>query len=266
MKKISTIVLAVSVFMTSMMNVGAVSGLKQKTNINYDWVKSKSAIMAVDVSQVSKTALDVLASSGANIGDDTVIEVLSVNDSGDTAICVTNIESEEVEKDIYVSYVEDENNNMVIDNSMAKVLAQGPDFDMSASYPPTSWGGDYMVHATATAALYTNDGWFYYYKPYKCSFYYENYAGVSVDSIEVQYIADGFLYSYPGFENLYLNEYVHGVSVYKANPVVGAVYSNVNYFETDKVLMTDFGSPSVGHFLTFVCTVNGQSRQYTIDL
>ena len=137
---------------------------------------------------------------------------------------------------------------------------------MSASFPPLSWNGDYIVHATASAEIFS-DGIFTYYKPYGCEFYYENYAGVSISSIEVEYICDGFLYSYPGFDYLDLDEYVHVVSVYKSNPVAGTAYRNTNSFPySDKVLYLSSGSPSVGNFITFSTYVNGELETYTVKL
>jgi len=228
-------------------------------------VVSKTAEFYIEASKFPSGILNVLSENGASIEEDTIVEVIPINDSEDKAICVTNIVEDEVEKDIFISYVEDENNNMVVDNSVANVLAQGPDYDMEASFPPLSWNGDYIVHATATAALYS-DGFWTYYKPYKCSFYYENLAGVSVSRIQVQYIADGFLYSYPGFEDLDLDEYEHVVTVNKTNPVAGTTYSNTNYFASNRVLWTTSGSPMVGHFLTFYNYVNGELDTYTVTL
>ena len=261
MKKTFTILLSVMLFCITTINVNATQLESAKVT-----AVSETALMSVRASAVPESAIEVLEKNGAVIDNDTLIEVLRVNDTEDTAVCVTNINDGILEKDIYISYVEDEENNLVIDNSFAEALAQGYDYDMSASFPPLSWNGDYIVHATASAEIFS-DGIFTYYKPYGCEFYYENYAGVSISSIEVEYICDGFLYSYPGFDYLDLDEYVHVVSVYKSNPVAGTVYRNTNSFPySDKVLSVSAGSPFVGNFITFSTYVNGELETYTVTL
>lgn len=261
MKKTFGILLSVILF--SFTTMQAMAATTEKVDMP---VFSETAIVSMRASNVSKTAIEVLEENGAVIDNDTLIEVLNVNETEDTAICVTNINDGIMEKDIFISYIENEENNLVIDNSFAEALANGYDYDMSASFPPISWNGDYIVHATASAEIFS-DGIFTYYKPYGCEFYYENYAGVSISSIQVEYICDGFLYSYPGFEYLDLEEYIHVVSVSKSNPVVGRVYSSTNTFPySDKVLYTSSGSPMIGNFLTFYIYVDGELESYTVTL
>lgn len=265
MKKLFSVMIVLCLLATTM-SVGAVIPPEDAVPVvPIESIVSESAEFYIEASKVPAGVVNVLSEKGAAIKDDTVIEVINLDNSEDKAICVTNVVEGEVEKDVYISYIEDENNKMVVDNSIANILAQGPDYDMEASFPPLSWNGDYIVHATATAALYS-DGFWTYYKPYKCSFYYENLAGVSVSRIQVQYIADGFLYSYPGFEDLDLDEYEHVVTVNKTNPVAGTTYSNTNYFASNRVLWTTSGSPMVGHFLTFYNYVNGELDTYTVTL
>lgn len=261
MKRTFGILLSVILFSITMIQVEATT-----TEMIEIPAVSDSAVMSMRVADVPKNAIEVLEENGAVIDNETLIEVLSVNESEDTAICVTNINNGILEKDIFISYIEDEENNFVIDNSFAEALADGYDYDMSASFPPLSWNGDYIVHATASAEIFS-DGIFTYYKPYGCEFYYENYAGVSISSIQVDYICDGFLYSYPGFEYLDSEEYVHIVSASKSNPVVGRVYSNTNAFPySDKVLYISSGSPFIGNFLTFYIYVDGELESYTVTL
>ncbi len=265
MKKMFSIITVICL-LSATISVGAIVPPEDAAPVvPIETVVSEAAEFYIEASKTPSGLLNVLSENGAPIEADTVIEVIPLNDSEDKAICVTNIVEDEIEKDIFISYVEDENNNMVVDNSMANILAQGPDYDMEALYPPLSWNGDYIVHATATAALYS-DGFWPYYKPYKCSFYYENMANVSISQIKVEYIADGFLFSYPGFEDLDLDEYVHVVTVNKYNPVEGTIYSNTNYFASNRVLMTTSGSPFVGHCVTFYNYVNGKLDTYTVKL
>lgn len=95
-----------------------------------------------------------------------------------------------------------------------------------------------------------------------------NASEVSQDvlNVLVEYIADGFLYSYPGYVNLGLDEYKHTTTAYKMNPTAGVTYTGTNYFASDRVLSTSAGSPFVGHFLTFYNTINGSLDTYTLKI
>lgn len=235
---------------------------EQPSTYENEIISSETAIMVKTFAEIPEAAQNFLESHGANITTNTLIEILPILNTNDTAVCLTNTNDNTIEREVYIAYVEDEDQNLVVDNSLAEVLAQGPDYGRPGSYPSLTDDGRYIVHAVATSALYEN-GIYRYYKPYKCQFYYNNYAGVTVNSIKVQYIADGFLYSYPRFTSLGI-EYVHNVIVNQSNPVEGYVYGNTNYFVTDKVLMTDSGSPTVGHYLTFTNVVNGTTVTYTL--
>lgn len=254
----------VSLFLTFFIAIFCTfSATAEQLSIYENEVSSSETVSNVKTfSEIPEAAKQFLESRGSHITTNTLVQVLPIIDTNDTAICLTNTNGNTIERDVYIAYVEDEDQNLVVDNSLAEVLAQGPDYGRPGSYPSLTDDGRYIVHAVATSALYEN-GIYRYYKPYKCQFYYNNYAGVTVNSIKVQYIADGFLYSYPGFKNLG-EEYVHSVIVNQSNPIEGYVYGNTNYFVADKVLMTDSGSPTVGHYLTFTNVVNGVSVTYTL--
>lgn len=258
MKKYLSILLSATILFAAMFPVNATE-IKKNTNTS-----SVISLRAVDV---SNTVLSVLSENGARINNDSIIEVLKVDNSEDTAICVTNFEGEEIVQDVFMSYIEDEVGNMVIDNSIAETLSSGNDHNMSGSYPPLSWDGSYIVHATATAARYedtVNDpyGFMPFYKPYKCSFYYINYDNVNVSSIEVRYITTGTKYSYPGYE--YMNgTYNHIVTAKKTNPAEGTTYTGYNYFPTNFVLACDDAEDML---LTFINIVNGSEDSYTVKL
>lgn len=260
-KKILTMFMSIALTLSGTLCASA------KTNIEKDIaISSTSAIVSITANTVDASVQNILRSNGANITENTLIEVLPVGSNNDTAVCVTNKSNDNVTKDIYIAYTTDEKNELTIDNSMAEaIMRQGPDRDMSADWPPVNWDGRFIIHGVATAALYS-DGFYTYYKPYKCQFSYEKLQNVNVSYINVKYIADGFLYSYPGFQDLHLDEYEHVVSVSKSNPATNTTYSNTKYFATDRVLMTSSGSPMVGHFLTFTATVNGSSLSYTVTL
>lgn len=223
--------------------------------------------VAVKVSDVPDSILSVLAENGAKIKDDSLIKVLPVENSEDTAICVTNFDGITIEQNVFMAYKEDSSGKMVVDNSMAKALAQGSDHNMPGSYPPISWDGSYIVNATATAAKYIdydNDpyGWMPFYKPYKCSFNYTNYDNVNVNSIEVRYITEGVKYSYPGFS--YMGDtYGHTVTASKTNPSEGTTYTGYNYFPEDFVLACDDIEDMV---LTFFNKIDGTMYSGTVKL
>ena len=255
LKLLSSVFVVFSLLCVSTINVFAVTFNKLEAI-----PVSTSAILVREAVDVDDDILSVLSDNGAKINEKTVIEVLEINESDDTAICVTNVENNIVDKDVFISYVKN-GDDLAVDNSIAELLAQGPDANMTATCPE----GDFIIHATATSAIYL-DGLFVYYKPYKCTFYYEKYNNVNVSYINVDYAADGFLFTYPGFEPTDEPEYVHVVSVSKSNPVVGNTYSNEKYFPSNRVLQTSSGSPFVGHSLTFYYVADGESQTYSVNI
>ena len=260
MKKVLSVILTISLLLAVTVSVNAA----EKNTIGEIALDKEITLKAVDVSE---SILSVLSENGAKINNDSVIKILPVEDSADTAVCVTNVEDEIIESDIFMVYEKDESGNFVVDNSMAKALAQGADHNISINYPPTSWDGRYIVSATATAAAYVDYdydpfGWDPFYKPYKCSFKYTNYDNVNVNSIDVRYITSGTKYSYPGFE--FMNEdYSHMVQVYRANPVEGTTYTNYNYFPEDFVLSCVADDAML---LTFINVINGVEYSYSVRL
>ena len=179
MKKLFLMILSVSLVFGMMVPVNAIEN-KDFEDFSVD--SSIISDVAVKASDVPDSILGVLTENGAKIKDDSLIKVMPVEDSQDTAICVTNFDGIFVEQNVFMAYKEDSNGKMVVDNSFAKALAQGVDHNIPGSYPPISWDGSYIVNATATAAKYFGPddpyGWFPYYKPYKCSFNYENYVSM----------------------------------------------------------------------------------------
>ena len=215
--------------------------------------------MSVKAGAVSENVLNVLRNNGAEIKNDSVIEVLNVEGTADSAICVKNVEGEEIVQDVFVAYAENEKGDIVIDNTLAESITRSSDHNIPVNYPTDD--GRYLFHATATAAKYVDTasdpyGWFPFYKPYKCSFYYEKFENVTINSIEVQYIVTGTKYSYPGYEYLG-GSYDHMVSVSKTNPVEGSVYTNYNYFPENFVLACDDDDDML---LTFITRVNGGNQ------
>ncbi len=258
MKKYLAVLLSISMLFAM---VFSVSAEESKKTVN------ETAIMSVKARVVNDAVKDVLIKNGASINDDSVIEVLKIDNSEDTAVCVVNYDGEEIVQDVFLSYTEDEEGNMVVDNSLAEAIARSTDHNMSGSHPPLSWDGSYIVHATATAAKYIDTatdpyGWMPFYKPYKCSFYYVNYENVTVNSIEVRYITSGAKYSYPGYQYMG-SSYDHIVVASKTNPVAGTTYVGYNYFPENFVLSCTGTEDMV---LTFINRVNGVTDSYTVKL
>lgn len=263
MKKMISIIMMICM-LTVTTSVGAVIPPEDAVPVvPIESIVSESAEFYIEASKIPSGVLSVLSENGASVDDASVIEIISLNDSEDKAICVTNIIDDEIEKDLFISYVKDENDELIVDNSMAEILAQGPDGNWNASYPPLSWNGDYIVNATATAALYS-DNWVTFYKPYKCSFSYINYAGVNIDAIDIFYIADGSLYTYPGFESTG-DVYRHIVTASAQSPVEGRTYSGTNYFATNRVMLFS-GLPSAGQGITFDIYIDGECDSYHVQL
>ncbi len=203
----------------------------------------------------------ILEAKVGEISDNTLIEVLSVNEIGDTAICLSTQDGNNITKNICLSFAEDAEGNMVVDNSLADTLAANSDSSITVPYNKST----YTVYATATTATYIDNNTGYtYYKPYHCEFYYVKHTDVTVSSIQARYTATGALYTYPGYTSL--NEtYTHIVPVYASFPTAGVTYSNDKYFATDRVLDTTLGF-NCGHYIDFYNRVNGETHEYNIRL
>ncbi len=262
MKKMLSVILSISILVVLVMNVSAV--VPPENAVPIEQVKSQSALVSVKAVDVNKNVLNVLTENGADIDSETIIEVLNIDSSDDTAICVTNVENGIVAKDVYIAYAEEEN-DLVVDNTMAEVITRAVDHTESASFPPLSWDGSYIVHATATMSAYTSNNLLTYYKPYRCSFYYENFTGVTVNSISVEFISQGYLYTYPGYQSTGV-EYRHLVTASKTSPAAGVTYTGTNYFASDRVLWVGTGSVESGMYLTFLNYINGSLDTYTVKL
>ena len=123
------------------------------------------------------------------------------------------------------------------------------------------------IHGTAVYNLYSDGVLTHpkYFSPYGCYFRYTKGSASTVSRISVDYICDGIVYSYPGFVNSGKEE-THIVSVDRANPIAGTIYTNTNYYNSNKVLYCFAGSPFVGNFLTFEFVADGKKEAYTVVL
>lgn len=253
MKK-STIILFVllSILINSTLNATATNldsiSTEQITNF------SKASLYSTTGKKLPENVMSFFENNGAEINDDTVVEVLPVNGTTDTAVCITNVENNIETKDIFLAYEKNDDNEFVIDNTLANdyIIVEseaGANFERYSS--------DFVVHATAKRVVHTNYI-SYFYKPYGCDFYYDNNSGVNVTSITVDYVSRGVLYTYPGYEYTgeNYNHQVHNVRIW---PIAGVTYSTTNYFYTDRVLSTDGGDVFVGQYLVFYVTLENDS-------
>ena len=202
------------------------------------------------------------------ISDTSVLEIIplgnrtsSIVSSADvpTALVITNETQEYVTKDVLLLIDQDGSPDRI---SLPMVGANSPKDSSSANFPPLSWDGDFMIHATAEYQQYSG----VYIRPSAVSFSYTKYRDCNISSIAVSYIVDGFRYSYPSFTNLGYDEYVYTVTASKTTPEEGWTYRNFKAFFSGEVLYIGAGSPFVGQFLTFDFVKNGVTRGDTVIL
>lgn len=225
-------------------------------------------ILSMMGKSVSNAFVDDVAKLGISITENSKIEIVPVKstlstraqtDSNATALIVTNTIDDVTSKDVALMINDDGSINSVTPN-MLSIATRGSE---SAQFPPKSWDGRYIITGTAT---YTNPKG-EYYRPTKVSFTYKKYETCTVNSIKVQYICDGFEYTYPGYESISDNNIEWVISKSATSPSEGKSYSNPDRpYSSSKVIYTGSGSPSVGHFLTFTPTVNGEKTSYTVRL
>ena len=123
-----------------------------------------------------------------------------------------------------------------------------------------------MIRGTAVYNQYSDGFSASYYQPVGAYFTYQKYEDCTVNNIEMLYICDGFVRSYPEFEALSSTEYIYTITVSQSNPRSSYMYSTTDPYYTNRVIYTGSGSPMVGQFLTFNTVVNGESAGYTVKL
>ena len=255
MKKIMCILL-IAFLMITTPSASAIAG-ENASEANQE---QTSTITGTDISVVTKRKIE---ETGIHISEKTKIELVPISSSqGEStrrALVVTNESCNIITKDVLL-LVDDE--TVGFDTGTA-ANTRG---ESSAEFPPLSWDGRYVIRGTAVYNQY-NDGWFSsFYQPIKVYFSYQKYDTCTVNNITLSYICDGFECSYPGFEDLGLNELRYVITVTKASPSVNTTYSTSRPYNTNRVIFTGSGSPFVGQCLTFEATVNGESNGYTVSL
>lgn len=212
------------------------------------------------MAQFLKIFKAVIQDLGVEVEESTKIQIISVTSQARSrdgnALVVTSENGETMTKDVFLLVEEDGLGSFEIpsgDNSRSSG---------SASYPPTSWDGRYVVRATATYDLYTRPE--PYYRPLSVSFRYVKDKPCTVNIVNVLYISNGWEYAYPGFTYLGGDAVEYVISVRQLNPVEGTTYSSSRPYSSNKVIGP--GGAFGGQFLTFEVEVDGEDSHYTVAI
>lgn len=258
MKKLMTLILTFALAMCSMLTVAAEEN------------SSASSAAPREVENITASMVAFFDSYGVDISEESTVEIIPfVADEG-SAICVTNEVGNELVKDVFIVFSKDEDNNTVVDTSFDTMFGGGgaevqPLDSETGSFPPISWNGDYIVHATAYYNKYSGNN-VTCYRPYRCTYYYENYAGVTVNSIRVDYITYGYLYELTNYTEVQSSEYTHTIVASQSSPTANTTYSGYGQLAGNRGLKIDIGAPGLGMFLTFTNVVDGVTETYSIPL
>ncbi len=232
-------------------------------DINREIVVSESVIFETKASKIPHAVKNVLIEKGAVIADNTSVKVLSINNSNDSVICVTNNSNGLIENDIIISYNKNADGELVINNTIPNAITNSGTVWGSATY--NGYDSDFTVIGKLYSTEYVGPYGVLYYRPYQCDFTYTKGTNVTVGLIEVYYITEGVLYTYPGYEQLE-SPYAHTVTVSILNPAPNTTYSNVNYLPINRAIKTSSGTLNAGHALSFNCYVNGRNEHYTVNI
>lgn len=202
----------------------------------------KSAIVSKDISEVPDEVLVVLEDEGALIMDNTLIEVLPVNEGEDKAICVTNLVGTTVVRNFFVAHEEDTFGKMVVNNAIAEaVITPTGQWDYD-------WDKTYSQGVTVKGTVYENQ----YVaattcvQPFQSYFSYSKTTSYTVSSLMVDFESIGHLYTasnhtfvphpnYPAGSAAANSELYHfHISSTKTNPT-----QNQRYVATNRNLITN---------------------------
>ncbi|WP_144941353.1 hypothetical protein [Paenibacillus sp. 32O-W] len=239
---------------------------------------SKGALVQTRAEFVGQSVIDYLQANDVTVDKDSIIEILPLaksnnalaHSSYNTVLSVTNVENGKVYKDVLITYTEGSDGLLsVVDvpvNSRAGQSLSGevqPFAGHTIEFPPDSWDDRLTIRGTAVYDIYyDSSGIFSYYSPYGVYFTYTKGSAKNVSYISVNYICEGGVYSYPGFESLGYTV-SHSVKVSQSNPATNTMYHNTNYFDSNKVILLS-GTPFAGNSMTFDFTVDGRSDGYTV--
>ncbi len=213
--------------------------------------------------------LDVITQENILLNDNSIIQVLDLSnqythssyqkeigiESNDIAIQVTNSFGTTVIQDILLfagdCSIDDQN---------------------SGISPMSSYTQDYtynnlvVIHGTAVytkiEVVESAISYSYYYQPIGVYFRYDKLKDCNVSYISVDYICDGYVYSYPGFTEL--GETINSIVVEQYNPRVSYMYSKTDQYPTDRVIRPERAYED-GHFFNFTFTINGSTYSDVIN-
>ena len=210
--------------------------------------------------ELNRETIQILEEAGVPLSSNTKIEIRTVIDGSKSGnvILVTNPTKEMIRKDV-VALITDHGELAV--NNLRQLAAA------SVSSTPINYNG-IKVNLTATAYYYRyfNSADFsdHYFRPQKVTFSYTKKATCNVTRIEVKYITDGKQYSYPGFVDLNLPEYVHSIVCDVPYPSVSTTYTKTKVYRSDRVIYVSSSASGLGSnmYITFNVYINSSLSEY----
>lgn len=217
---------------------------------------------------VSRQVKNYIEENGIEISDDSLIEIIPISSQKQRSmtkniISVTTQKGTQIEKEFLLSFQQTEDGKAEIIDVPETILSPIQPRDGHTS-DTSNWNDYATIKGTAVYDLYNENGT-YYYQPYGCYFFVnKKVSDADVSFVSVSYSCDGFVYTYPDFQNCdYEDE--HLITVTQYNPKTSTMYSKISYYDSDKVLKTSTGSPFVGNSLTYTYTINGIRDGVTLD-
>ena len=257
-RTVATVLMTVTLFLS-----GALIAFLQGSEVHAAGDVDDIAVTDQKDRAVKAFARDVAEENGVAFSEATESEILPVfsgtNGSQGNALVLTNTVGNTVTKDVFM-FMDDEG-AMALDPTNAyreENLRSGT----TVNFPSNE---KYVVHGTAVYNVQIDPSSFFsYYQPVGAYYVYYKNSPCNVGRIRLEYITDGFAYSYPGFTLLDMNEVTYVIAVDKYNPLNSTSYSKTQPYPSNWVISVAAGSPFVGKFLTFYCVVDGAVRTATI--
>ena len=210
--------------------------------------------------ELNQETIQMLEEAGVPVSSNTKIEIRPVIEGSKSGnvILVTNQVNDKIRKDVVA---------LVMDNGELAVSDLRQIAAASVSSTPINYNG-VKVNLTATAYYYRyyNSADFsdHYFRPQKVTFSYTKKSSCNVTRIEVKYITDGYQYSYPGFTNLNLPEYVHSIVCDVPYPSVSTTYIKTKAYRSDRVIYVNGTAGGLGSnmYVTLNVYINGSLSEY----
>jgi len=259
MRKAISVLTTLAILMTATLNV--LAGNQEVVSANSK--EDEFAVYSVLAEGAPQAVSTVLEKAEVDVYDDTLIEVLPLNSTGnESVLVVTNEDGATVTKEIILSVAGDGTINdasELFDNDNMTSRAGGGNW--------LPWQDGTLVRAVAVYNKYL--GSHGYYQPQSCYFiYYDN--GVDlITYVSLDYKCHGYEYTYPGYEPLYdgdFDTYEHTISVVKSNPAYSTIYMTNDPYRSDRIICTN-GGVGTGQSFDFTITINGREVSgYTVAI